>query len=95
MPIFREGGIMQNVIDSIENKQLLYKYLQKYLTEEKQISEQQAKQKALDLIKKNKNNLFDYGGLAWWLGQKSLEYFCLMWLQDIFVPDSVLSSGVK
>ena len=55
---------MQDVINTIENKQLLYKYLQKYLTEEKQISEQQAKEKALALIKKNKNTLFDYGGLA-------------------------------
>jgi hypothetical protein len=75
----KKGGTM----NTIENKQLLYKYLQRYLIKEKNISEQQAKQKALDLIKKNKNTLFEYGGLAWWLGQKSLEYFCLMWLQDI------------
>jgi len=77
---------MQDVINTTENKQFLYNYLQRYLIQERNKSEKQAKQLALGLIKKNKNNLFDYGGLAWWLGQKSLEYFCLMWLQDIFVP---------
>lgn len=45
---------MQDVINTIENKQLLYKYLQRYLVKEKNISQQQAKQKALALIKKIK-----------------------------------------
>jgi len=43
---------MQDVINTAENKQLLYKYLQKYLIEEKNISEQQAKQKAVNAILK-------------------------------------------
>lgn len=72
MPILAKGGTMQDVINTTENKQLLYKYLQRYLIQEKNRSEKQAKQLALELIKKNKNTLFDFGGLAWWLGQKSL-----------------------
>jgi len=54
MPILAKGGTMQDVINTTENKQLLYKYLQRYLIQEKNRSEKQAKQLALELIKKNK-----------------------------------------
>lgn len=35
---------------------------------------------------KHKDHLFDYGGLAYILGKKSLEFFCMYFLQDTFVP---------
>ena len=37
-------------------------------------------------IIENSKNLFDYHGLAWQLGQFSLEFFCMYFLQDIYLP---------
>jgi hypothetical protein len=34
----------------------------------------------------NANNLFDYHGLAWELGKNDLEFFCMYFLQDTFLP---------
>jgi hypothetical protein len=39
------------------------------------------------LMKKYENNLFGENGLAWSLGKRSLEFFCLYYLQDVFVND--------
>ena len=34
----------------------------------------------------NKDHLFDYRGLAWSVGKRSFEFFCLYFLQDVFLP---------
>jgi hypothetical protein len=59
-----------------ENRKLLYKYL----------SELYDKQTAKDLMHKYKTHLFDYHGLAWSVGKRSLEFFCMYFLQDVFLP---------
>lgn len=58
-----------------QNRQLLYTYLKKMFGAEK------AQQLMLDNI----DHLFDYHGLAWSLGKRSLEFFCLYFLQDVFL----------
>ncbi len=45
-----------------------------------------SEKKAIALIKKYKNNLWGEKGLAWALGEKDFEFFCLYYLQDTFVP---------
>ena len=45
-----------------------------------------SKSTATTLIKEHKNNLYGPGGLASALGELNLEYFCLYYLQDIFLP---------
>ncbi|MDT9337766.1 hypothetical protein P3F01_15510 [Clostridium perfringens] len=45
-----------------------------------------SERKAIALIKKYKNNLWGGKGLAWALGEKDFEFFCLYYLQDTFVP---------
>lgn len=70
---------MRTITDLINNKsnrQLLYKYLSKFYGTDK----------AKELIKKHNFNLFGKNGLAYSLGSRSFEYFCLHFLQDFFVP---------
>ena len=55
---------------------LLYKYL-------KQIFPNTAKQ----IMQDNIDHLFDFHGLSWSVGKRSLEYFCLYFLGDVFVPN--------
>jgi len=59
-----------------ENRKLLYKYLKKHF----------GKDKAQDLMINNADHLFDYHGLAWSLGKHDLEFFCMYFLQDVFLP---------
>lgn len=59
-----------------ENRKLLYKYLKKHFEQDK----------AQDLILNNNDHLFDYHGLAWSLGKHDLEFFCMYFLQDTFLP---------
>ena len=59
-----------------ENRKVLYTYLQKFMSE-KQASE--------TLIKYH-DTLFTYHGLAWSVGKRSLEFFCMYFLQDTFLP---------
>lgn len=66
-----------NNISTIENTQLLSKYLIRYYGED------QSKQ----LLLSNKNNLFGNHGLAWSLGKRSLEFFCMYFLQNIYTGD--------
>ncbi|MDU7337937.1 MAG: hypothetical protein E7L17_07480 [Clostridium sp.] len=56
---------------------MLSKYLICYYDED------QAKQ----LLLENKNNLFGYHGLAYALGKRSLEFFCMYFLQDIYTGE--------
>lgn len=57
-----------------EDRLLLYKYL----------SQLYGSDTAKDLMVKHQKNLFGQSGLAYSLGEKSLPYFCLHFLQDIF-----------
>ncbi|WP_297428918.1 hypothetical protein [Clostridium sp.] len=68
-----------------QNKFLLYKYLNKTFIEAGYL-EYEAESKTEDLIFKNSTNLFGYHGLAWQLGKISLEFFCMYFLQDTFLP---------
>ncbi|MGP7815550.1 hypothetical protein ACTXGU_00150 [Niallia sp. 01092] len=76
-------------IDKINNKRnrdLLREYLAKdYM--KKGYSPKEAIQRAKYLMQKYEKNLFGEKGLAWSLGKRSLEFFCLYYLQDVFVND--------
>ncbi len=41
---------------------------------------------AQKLFHEYKDNLFGEKSLSWWLGSKSIEFFCLYYLQDTFIP---------
>lgn len=56
---------------------MLFTYLQKLGFDEDGAS---------SMIIKHYNNLFGYKGLAWQLGRISLEFFCMYFLQDTFLP---------
>lgn len=64
---------MEDKINTKENQELLYKYLKKVL---------KSTEKAKSMMLKYKDNLFDE--LAWMLGELSIEFFCLYFLQDTF-----------
>ncbi|WP_368259860.1 hypothetical protein, partial [Clostridium paraputrificum] len=71
--------------DEARNKWLLYHYLKKSYTDIG-ISEAKAEELTENRILENSKNLFGFHGLAWQLGQISLEFFCLYFLQDIYLP---------
>jgi len=57
------------------NQTLLYKYVKKLFP-----------LKARQIMQDNSNNLFGFHGLAYSIGKRSLEYFCMYFLQNTFVP---------
>lgn len=59
-----------------QNRQLLFIYLKKLCGSDK----------ARELMQQHKDKLFDYHGLAWSVGKRSLEFFCKYFLQDTFTP---------
>jgi len=59
-----------------QNRRVLYTYLKK----------EYGGKRALELLHENNENLFGPHGLAYCLGEKNLEFFCLYFLQDTFVP---------
>jgi len=65
-------------IDTDYNRQLILKYLLQLYGEEK----------TKQILKKNKSidSIYGKGGIAWGLGKRSIEFFCLFYLQDTFVP---------
>lgn len=71
--------------DEARNKWLLYHYLKKSYTD-LGIPEDKAEELTDNRILENSKNLFGFHGLAWQLGQISLEFFCLYFLQDIYLP---------
>ena len=71
--------------DEQRNKWLLYHFLKKSYTDIG-IPEDKADELTENKIIKNSKNLFDFHGLAWQLGQFSLEFFCMYFLQDIYLP---------
>jgi len=60
-----------------QNNYLLFTYLQKVGFSE---------DAATSMILKRSSNLFGYHGLAYELGRISLEFFCMYFLQDTFLP---------
>ena len=68
-----------------QNVFLLYKYLNKIFVEAG-ASEVEAGNKTDDMILKHSSNLFGYKGLAYETGRMSLEFFCMYFLQDTFLP---------
>ncbi|WP_252498360.1 hypothetical protein [Bacillus subtilis] len=74
----------QTNINTSENRRFLYEYLVKQAVREHDLSESDAEEFAAHLMKKRSDDLFTYHGLAWELGQKNLEFFCLFFLQDTF-----------
>lgn len=71
--------------DEARNKWLLYHYLKKSYTDIG-VPEDKAEELADNRIIENSKNLFGFHGLAWELGQISLEFFCMYFLQDIYLP---------
>ena len=71
--------------DEARNKWLLYHYLKKSYIDIG-IPEDRAEELTDKRMIENSNNLFGYHGLAWQLGQISLEFFCMYFLQDIYLP---------
>jgi len=57
------------------NQTLLYKYVKKLFPT-----------KARQIMQDNSNNLFGFHGLAYSIGKRSLNFFCLYFLQNTFVP---------
>lgn len=68
-----------------QNKYLLFKYLTKSFINAK-ATEEEAQDQAEKLMLEKANNLLGYHGLAWQLGKMSLEFFCMYFLQDIYLP---------
>lgn len=71
--------------DEARNKWLLYHYLKKSYTDIG-IDDKKAEELTENKILENSKNLFGFHGLAWSLGQISLEFFCMYFLQDIYLP---------
>ena len=71
--------------DEQRNKWLLYHFLKKSYTDIG-IPEDKADELTENKIIKNSKNLFYFHCLAWQLVQFSLEFFCMYFLQDIYLP---------
>ena len=71
--------------DEARNKWLLYHFLKKSYTDIG-IDNNKAEELTENRILENSKNLFGFHGLAWQLGQISLEFFCLYFLQDTYLP---------
>ena len=59
-----------------QNRKILYQYLKKMF----------GPTKAPELMVKHKDHMFDFHGLAWSVGKRSIEFFCKYFLQDTFTP---------
>ncbi|MGG7177218.1 hypothetical protein ACQPU1_06495 [Clostridium paraputrificum] len=71
--------------DEARNKWLLYHYLKKSYTDI-EIPKSKAEELTDKRIIENSKNLFGFHGLAWQLGQISLEFFCMYFMQDVYLP---------
>ncbi|MBU3107151.1 hypothetical protein [Clostridium gasigenes] len=71
--------------DDERNKWLLYHYLKKSYVDVG-LSDIDAEKKTDEMILQNSKNLFGFHGLSWSLGKISLEFFCLYYMQDIYLP---------
>lgn len=68
---------MSELINTSEDRKLLYVYLVKRYGSEK----------AKELMLEHKNNLFGLHGLAYAVGKRSLEYFSLYFLSNVFLAE--------
>ncbi|MGJ0908865.1 hypothetical protein [Clostridium botulinum] len=66
-----------------QNRFLLFKYLVNEFTI---AGADNPEEKAEELILNNSSNLFGYHGLAWQLGKLNMEFFCMYFLQNTFLP---------
>jgi hypothetical protein len=71
--------------DESRNKWLLYHFLKKSYTDIG-IPEDKAEELTDSRMLENSKNWFGLHGLAWQLGAIDLEFFCLYFLQDIYLP---------
>ncbi|NFH70095.1 hypothetical protein FDC35_13325 [Clostridium botulinum] len=71
--------------DEARNKWLLYHFLKKSYTDIG-IDDKKAEELTDSRMLENSKNLFGFHGLAWQLGQISLEFFSMYFLQDIYLP---------
>ncbi len=65
-----------DIINTKENRALLYKYLRKFF----------GSKRAKELMRKHKDNLFTPYGLAYSIGKHSFSFYCEFFLQQFFVP---------
>lgn len=63
---------------------MLHQYLSEYLIKSKGYSSEKSKQLAKQMMIKHKDNLFNQNGLAYWLGGKSLLFFCRFYLRTLY-----------
>jgi hypothetical protein len=68
-----------------ENRKLLIKYLKKYAKENLNYNNTKANEYVKTVMINNQANLFGVNSVASSLGAKSIEFFCLYYLQDTFV----------
>ena len=52
------------------------------------LTQTQAQETAKQMMVKHQEHLFDEKGLSHWLGGKSLEYFCMFYLAEIYTGDN-------
>ena len=71
--------------EEVQNNWLIYHFLKKSYTDIG-IEDSKAEELTENRILENSKNLFGFHGLAWQLGQISLEFFCLYFLQDTYLP---------
>ncbi|WP_273129998.1 hypothetical protein [Bacillus weihaiensis] len=71
-------------LNTTENRKILYKYLVIQTMKEQNVKLEFAQKFAEHVIKKRDKELFTYHGLAWELGSKNLEFFCMFFLREIF-----------
>lgn len=71
--------------DEARNKWLLYHFLKKSYTDIG-INNKKAEELTETRILENSKNLFGFHGIAWQLGAIDLEFFCLYFLQDTYLP---------
>lgn len=83
-----EIDIFNKSVNELNELELLIKYMTLDLKKEiKQLTLKQALKEAINIIE-NSENLFDFHGLAWELGSKNLEFFCLYFLRDIYIGEN-------
>lgn len=68
-----------------QNEYLLFTYLTKIFVING-ATEAEAQDQAEQLMMEKASNLFGYHGLAWQLGKINIEFFCMYFLQDTFLP---------
>ncbi|WP_048340905.1 hypothetical protein [Clostridium novyi] len=68
-----------------QNKYLLFYYLTRTFINAG-ATEKEAQDQAEQLMLEKASNLFGYHGLAWQLGKINIEFFCMYFLQDVFLP---------